>query len=257
MKPTFIITSAINTNVGAYSPLLRIYQTHDTITSILKYYPDAIILLVDGGKDIQETDPNYEAWEALKARCHVSLNMSTNEQIKHLHSNFLDNVPNPHEMGGTTGLTKSVAELTLMASVLDGIKNNDQLAEILNTDRIFKISGRYQLSPLFDRSVYESDLAKSKYVFRQRDVSWMPDAQEAIGTGYGYASRLWSFDTDLLDETITRFNSMIEDCLTISTNHYVDIEHLLFKHFSAANPLEVEHTHLMGTIAPTGAVVYD
>lgn len=243
--------------MGAYTPQLRIFQTHDTITSIQKYYPEALIILVDGGKNIEASDPNYQAWEALKARCHVSLNMSTNEQIKHLHANFLDNVPNRHEMGGTTGLTKSVAELTLMAAVLDGIKNNPQLADILKTDRIFKISGRYQLSPLFDPTVYESDLAKGKYVFRQRDASWMPDAQEAIGTAYGYASRLWSFDTALLDETITRFNSMIEDCLNISSTHYIDIEHLLFKHFWAADPVEVEHTHLMGTIAPTGAVVYD
>ena len=257
MNPTFIITSAINTNVGAYTPLLRIYQTHDTITSIQKYYPEAIILLVDGGKNIEADDANFEAWEALKARCHISLNMSTNDQIKHLHSNFLDNIPNKHEMGGTTGLTKSVAELTLMASVLDGIKNNEKLRPILVTDRVFKISGRYQLSPLFDASVYESDLVKGKYVFRQRDPSWMADAKEAVGTGFGYASRLWSFDISLLDETITRFNSMIEDCLTISSRHYIDIEHLLFKHFSASDPVELEHTHLMGTIAPTGAVIYD
>lgn len=257
MNPTFIITSAINTNVGAYTPLLRIYQTNDTITSIQKYYPDAILLLVDGGKDIVESDPNFEAWEVLKARAHISLNMSTNDQIKHLHSNFLDNIPNKHEMGGTTGLTKSVAELTLMASVLDGIKNNEKLRPILTTDRVFKISGRYQLSPLFDKNIYESPATKGKYVFRQRDVSWMPDAAQTIGTGFGYASRLWSFDTDLLDETITRFNSMIEDCLTISSRHYIDIEHLLFKHFNGSTPVELEHTHLMGTIAPTGAVVYD
>lgn len=257
MNPTFIVTSAINTNVGAYSPQLRIFQTHDTITSIQKYYPDAIILLVDGGKDIKEDDPIFPMWEELKARAHISLNMSTNDQIKHLHKNFLDQVPNKHEMGGTTGLTKSVAELTLMAAVLDGIKTNEQLRPILLTDRIFKISGRYQLSPLFDKSIYESDAVKGKYVFRQRDESWMPDAQTNVGTAYGYASRLWSFDTNQLDETIDRFNSMIEDCLQISTTHYIDIEHLLFKHFSGADPVEVEHTHLMGTIAPTGSVVYD
>jgi hypothetical protein len=257
MKPTFIITSAINASVGAYTPLLRIYQTHDTITSILKYYADATIVLVDGGKEITASDPIHEAWEALKARCHYNLSMSSNEQIKHLHTNFLDRVPNPNEMGGTTGLTKSVAELTLMAAVLDGIKNNDRLKDILNTDRIFKISGRYQLSPLFDPAVYESDLVKGKCVFRQRDASWMPDAQQSIGTGFGFASRLWSFDVSQLDDVIVRFNSMIEDCVTISATHYIDIEHLLFKHFISTEPVEIEHTHLMGTIAPTGAVVYD
>jgi hypothetical protein len=150
-----------------------------------------------------------------------------------------------------------VAELTLMASFLDALKNDPQLEPIKKTDRIFKISGRYQLSPFFDTAVYDNPGAKNKYIFRKRDASWMPDAKEAIGTEYGFASRLWSFDTNLIDDCYDRFETMIEDCLKISATHYVDIEHLLYKHFIDADPLEIEHTHLMGTIAPTGAVVYD
>jgi hypothetical protein len=181
--------------------------------------------------------------------------MAPNEQIQHLHTKFLDNITQKNEMGGTTGLIKSVAELTLMASFLDALKNDPQLEPIKKTDRIFKISGRYQLSPFFDPTVYEN--VSGKYVFRKRDASWMNDAKEAIGTEYGFASRLWSFDTNQLDDVFDRFENMIEDCLKISVNHYVDIEHLLYKHFIDADPVEIEHTHLMGTIAPTGSVVYD
>lgn len=266
MKPTFIITSAIDTNVGVYSPEIRILQTHETINSIQKYYPDAILVLVEGGKHIADFDPSNTTntqselsllWSRLKSRCHVVLNMSSNDQIGHLHSNFLDKMPSKNEMGGTTGLTKTVAELTLMAAVLDAFKTQDNLKPALDVDRIFKISGRYQLSPLFDTSIYESDLVKNKCVFRQRDASWMTDAKEAIGTEFGYASRMWSFDRNQLDAVIDTFDAMIEDCLDISNKHYVDIEHLLFKHFSSTTPVELEHTHLMGTIAPNGVVIYD
>lgn len=256
MRPTFLITSAINTNVGAYTPLLRIYQTHDTINSIQKYYPDAMIVLVDGGKEITEPDLKAQ-WENLGKRCNMFLNMAPNEQIQHLHTKFLDNITQKNEMGGTTGLIKSVAELTLMASFLDALKNDPQLEPIKKTDRIFKISGRYQLSPFFDKDVYENAGAKNKYIFRKRDASWMNDAKEAVGTEFGFASRLWSFDINQLDDVVDRFNTMIEDCLKISATHYVDIEHLLYKHFIDADPLEIDHTHLMGTIAPTGSVIYD
>lgn len=256
MRPTFLITSAINTNVGAYTPLLRIYQTHDTINSIQKYYPDAMIVLIDGGREIVEPDLK-EAWNQLGRRCNMFLNMAPNDQIKHLHTKFLDNIQQKNEMGGTTGLIKSVAELTLMASFLEALKTDPQLEPILKTDRIFKISGRYQLSPFFDTSVYAGPSAKNKYIFKAATPSWMDDAQEALGVDHGFASRLWSFDTSQINDCYERFERMIADCLKISTTHYVDIEHLLYKHFIDADPLTLEYTHLMGTIAPTGAVVYD
>lgn len=253
MKTTWIITSALETTVGVYDTTARILQTHETINSIQKYYPDANIVLVEGGLRI----PEHPLYDRLKARCNVTLNMTGNDQIKHLQENFLSKIENRNEMGGATGITKSVAELTLMASVLDALKNHPDMAPALDAQRIFKISGRYQLSPLFEPAVYEADAVKGHYVFRQRDPSWMTDALQALGTEYGYSSRLWSFDVNQLDDVIERFDNMIEDCLSITQTHYVDMEHLLFKHMSETEPVELEHTHLYGSIAPTGTVIYD
>jgi hypothetical protein len=255
MKPTFIITSAINCEVGAYAPELRILQTHETINTIQKQFgADALIVLVDGGKEIKSGTALYDQMEQLKTRCNVNLILGDNPQIKHLQDNWFSKVPSKHEMGGTTGLTKTVAELTLMSIILNAIKNEAGLKPILDTDRIFKISGRYQLSPFFDKNVYDNN---TSYVFKQRDASWMTDAKEAIGTEFGYASRLWSFPTSKLDEVIDKFTDMLADCAKISNTHYVDIEHLLFKHFNDADPVELDHTHLMGTIGPNGIVIYD
>ena len=255
MKPTFIITSAINCDVGAYAPELRVLQTHETINTIQKQFgADALIVLVDGGKEINPGTALHDQLEQLKARCNVNLILGDNPQIKHLQDNWFSKVPSKHEMGGTTGLTKTVAELTLMSIILNAIKNEEGLKPILDTDRIFKISGRYQLSPFFDKSVYDNN---NSYVFKQRDASWMTDAKETIGTEFGYASRLWSFPTSKLDEVIDKFTDMLTDCAKISNTHYVDIEHLLFKHFNDADPVELDHTHLMGTIGPNGIVIYD
>jgi hypothetical protein len=267
MNSTFIITSAINTSAGIYAPGIRILQTIETINSIQEYYPDARILLVEGGKPIpdpkkEEADPRGDElgllWHALNARCHVSLSMSNNEQIRRLHDQFFDRASNKSEIGGTTGLTKTLAELTLMSVALNALKNHEKLKSArLYANRIFKISGRYQLSPLFDPSVYEKPAAAGKYVFRRRQPSPIPNAEATIGTAHGYSSRLWSFAAELLDETIQHFDRMIADYFAITATDYIDMEHLLFKHIGPGKALELEHTHVYGTIAPNGIMIYD
>ena len=252
MKTTWIISSAINTNVGVYDINARIIQTHETINSIQKFYPDAIFILVDAGNPMPD---DLELFNRLKVRCQAYLNLTGNAQIQHLQSNFLNQMTNKNELGGATGLTKTVAELTIMSAVLDAFENQPDLAPALDVDRIFKISGRYQLSPLFDPAVYET--AAGRYAFRKSDASWMSDAAEAIGTDRSYSSRLWSFSPDQVADLTEKLEHMYQDCMEISMQHYVDIEHLLFKHLYSVNNLELEYTHLFGSIAPTGTLIYD
>lgn len=252
MKPTFIITSAINTNLGPLPPDIRILQTMDTVRSIIKTYPDAMTVLVEGG----DGTPQSQLWPQLRGMVNVFMDLSSNEQIQHLQKNVMSRVNNKFEMGGTSGLAKTVAELTLMINVLDAINNHPELVPIRQVDRIFKISGRYQLSPLFDKSVYEN--AEMKYVFKRRDASWMnAEACKAIGTDHGFSSRLWSFDIGLLDATQERLQAAMEDMIEISTEHYIDLEHLLYKHIGPAQAIELDTTHLFGTLGPNVSLVYD
>jgi hypothetical protein len=250
MKPTFIITSAIVTNMGAFNEESRLLQTLDTIKSIRSKFDNANIILAEGGKSLS----NSKLWQHIRQSVNVFLDLTNNEQIQHLHG-LMDQVGNRHEMGGISGLSKSVAELTLMCNVLDAIKNHNELAPILESDRIFKISGRYQLSPMFDADYY--DQCQGRYVFKRRDVSWMADALEKVGTGHGFNSRLWSFDISLLDQTLERFQDMMADMEEISQTHYIDIEHLLYKHIGPDNAVEVEHTHLFGPLGPNAMIIYD
>lgn len=250
MKTTFIVTSAIETNLGPLPAEVRILQTMDTIRSVRRHYPDANIVLVEGGERV----PSGPLWNNLRGMCNAFMDMTNNEQIQHLQQNVIGKVQNKFEMGGVSGLAKSVAELTLMANVLDAINNHPEMVPARQVDRIFKISGRYQLSPLFDPSVYEDK--SMKYVFKKADPSWMPDAKE-IGLEHSFNSRLWSFDIGLLDQTQTKFGEMLDDMIEISADHYVDVEHLLYKHIGTKNTVEIDTTHLFGTLGPNVTVIYD
>ena len=161
-------------------------------------------------------------------------------------------------MGGIVGLTKSIAELTLMTAVLDGLKNDKQIVEFLSdVDRIFKISGRAQLSPLFVKEVYDKDHVQDKCVFKVKQKSWIDNAQEVIGTEYLYQSRLWSFPANQLDMIMECFENMIKDVMETSTKQYIDVEHLLYKHIGPERSVELEYLHLHCATAPQAALIYD
>lgn len=253
MKTTWIITSAINTNAGIYDVGARILQTHDTINSILRFYPDALLVLVEGGRPMQDSP----AWDTLRKRVNVYMDLTGNPQIQHLHENFLSAAQNRNEMGGLTGLSKTVAEITTLGSALNSMLTDEQLRPLCEVDRVFKISGRYQLSPMFDASVYTMPEAADRFVFHERQPSWIADALNTVGTAYGYNSRFWSLPASRLEYLREVWDIMGEDALEITKTRYIDMEHLLFKHIGPDQSLELEHVHVMGTIAPTGTMIYD
>lgn len=254
MKPLFIITSAIVTDVGIFEPPIRILQTLATIDSIQAKYPDAKFLLVEGGGPLDE---NYELWKTLRGRCHAYINLTDNDQIKQLHERYFRTSKNKNEMGGITGISKTLAETIIMITALNELQNNPELKPLTEVDRVFKISGRYQLSPLFDTAVYDDPAVKGKYVFKKRTPSWMPQAAPITGTEFGFVSRMWSFDIDQLADVIAKYDTIIADCLELTAKTYIDIEHLLYKHIGLDNTVELDYIHLFGSIAPTGTIIYD
>ena len=257
MRPTFIVTSAIDSEVGIFPPDIRILQTHDTVNSIKAAFPDAILVLAEGGNGNTINNPTPQ-FEQLRSRFNVFLDMTANDQIKHIHDNIMAKVSNVTEMGGMSGLSKTIAEITLLHNVFDAIKNHEQLKPILEeSDRIFKFSGRYKLSPLFNPAVYHEPSLQGKYTFRKADKSWIPDAWQKLGIDHFYASRFWSFDTALLDDTMQAFEKMLQDGIDIAEKGYIDVEHLLYKHLDKEKVVEFDHVHFMGAIAPNGMVIYD
>ncbi|MGP0082885.1 MAG: hypothetical protein ACLP0B_04540 [Steroidobacteraceae bacterium] len=252
MKTTWLITSAVSTNVGIYDTMTRIRQTDNTITSIKRFYPDAIIILADGGKQF---DSPHEYFDQLVKRCHLFIDCRNNDDIKNLQNNVFNRNEIRGQMGGISGISKSLSELTIINFALETLKTPTIAASALDVDRVFKISGRYLLSPLFDPTVYKG--VGDKYVFRQRQPSWMKNAPQRIGSDSYFSSRLWSFAPSQLDDTLNIFTNMIKNLGGLRAHSYVDVEHLLFKYFSHKDIHELEYTHVMGTIAPNGTMTYD
>lgn len=254
MNPTFIITSAINTQAGCYPPEIRILQTQETINSIYEFFPDAFTILVDGSNQRLNQQPP-QGWNQLRDRANVFIDMTSNEQIEFLHQEIMDKNPNRTEMGGMNGIAKTMAEITLMLNTFEAIKEHPELDRARASDRIFKISGRYKLSPLFTPGDhYHHD----RYVFKKADASWIPNAQEVVGTDHGFASRFWSFDRLLLDDVMNKYEAMMNDAHAIADQgKYIDIEHLMYKHIGTEKTVQIPFTHCMGTIAPNGLMIYD
>ena len=252
MKTTFIVTSALITKIGIYDLTSRLQQTHQTLDSIYQHFPDAQVMIVDGGEPGLKTI-QHPLLESLKNRVGAFLDLSDDEQIQHLHS---IEIGHQREMGGVSGLIKSMAEMTIFQQALILINEHEKLQPMRDVDRIFKVSGRYQLSPLFDAHAY--DLAQDRYVFKERTASWIPNAKEVVGTDYCYQSRIWSMDRSLLEHTIDKYNDMMQDLQQLAdANHYIDIEHLLYKHLGPERSMELQYVHFMGTIAPNGTMIYD
>jgi hypothetical protein len=252
MKTTFIITSAINTQVGVYDLQTRLLQTHATIDSIYTVFKDANIILVDGGEPGKIQHP---LWEQLRQRVHAYLDLTDNEQLQFLQQNFMK-PERRHEMGGMVGLAKSLCELTIVNETLQVLKSTPEMAHFKDVERVFKISGRYQLSPLWRAEDYSR--TTDKYVFKKSVPSWIPDALNQVGVDRFYSSRFWSFHINQLDQVIEKYQDMIVDIHTVAeANKYLDVEHLLYKHLGPTNSKELDYTHCMGTIAPNGTMIYD
>jgi hypothetical protein len=214
--------------------------------------PGCAVHIGRGGKHLDGPNAYFDE---LKERCNLFMDLRDNGQIQYLHNNVFDQAPTYNKMGGIVGLSKSLSELTLMAAVLNAAKVRGNAADLFVADRTFKISGRYQLSPVFDPGVY-ADMGNC-YAFRRREPSWLEKAMAHIGTGHFFRSRLWSFTPSLLDKTLSTYLLMIQDLKRLGEQHYIDVEHLLFKFFSSESVVELDHVHVMGNIASTGAIVYD
>jgi len=251
MTATFIVTSAIITNMGVYDPLSRMQQTHQTIDSIYKKFPDAKILLVEAG-DIKIREVVDPIWVNLRNRVSAYMDLTDDETLQYLKTLPFNSA---REMGGPAGLIKSMSETVALHRALSTLQGAEGLRDLREVDAIYKLSGRYVLSPLCNpRELYYP----GKYLFKIAEPSWIPNALENIGTDHLYQSRFWGFDARLLDDAVETYERMMVDLESLAEqDKYIDVEHLLFKHFGTAKAVQLQTLHCMGTMAPNGTMIYD
>lgn len=235
-KYAFAVTSAINTKFGVYTTEQRLQQTIDTMRSIKSRVPDArIIVLESGNQKLSD-----EQFKALAMYASFIIDFTSEEDVKQIHSTI-----NNHDI---------VKNVTEMLCFIKFLKLADANKVFEGVERVFKISGRYQLNDNFNIADYEDKAGK--IVVKTKYASQFPF--ETTQIAYQYMTRLWSFDVEMVPSMIDQYTNMLQYCVSrVNAGGYADIEHCLY-HFSEVDKVvEVPTIGVTGNIAPNGMAVED
>jgi hypothetical protein len=238
LKHCFIITSAINTRFGVYTPADRLLQTVITIRSIKQKVPTAKIVLVEmAGIPLTE-----QQTKTLTHEVDVLLDFTDEESVKSMY-NSTDN----------WDVVKNGTEIMVFGAALKMLQDDNEFEGV---DRIHKISGRYVINDMFDHLTYEQSAVVDKIVLSAKRPSQFP--RHMVGQRAQYMSRLWSWPTAMLDDIIKFYGDALEDFSnTVGMGQYIDIEHLLCKLLPEKHIHELQNIGIEGMIGPNGQSVKD
>jgi len=245
MKNIVLLTSAVYTNYGIYKPQERILQTLETAKSAKKYIPGAVVILVDNSKVDVQNDDSPEFNELIDLVDYY-IDNSDDADIQYFHNNVQN-----YDIG------KNAMEAMGMMKALTYISNTDEMkAVIADADRIFKLSGRYQVTDKFDINKFSNDTTQDKFVFKKAQPSWINPQDTGVNTLL--QTRLWSFTPNLLLQTMDIYKNIIETMIRLfNENKYIDNEHAMSKFIPKNQLVELETVGLQGNIAPNGMMIID
>ena len=245
MKNIVLLTSAVYTNYGIYNPQDRIKQTLDTAKSAKKYIPGAVIILVDNSKVDVQNDISPE-FEELLDTVDWYIDNSDDADIQYFHNNVQN-----YDIG------KNAMEAMGLFKAMTYINNDAEMKkEVEDATRIFKLSGRYQVTDKFDITAFDNENTKDKYVFKKAQPSWINPADTGVNTLL--QTRLWSFTPGLFTSTINMYKNIIENMVSMfNSGKYIDNEHSMSKFIPKDKLVELEIVGLVGNIAPNGMMIID
>jgi hypothetical protein len=237
MKNLFILTSALNTKFGVHNNEQRLQQTLDSIASIKKYAPGADILVVEMGG----FPPSPDQIAMIKYDCNYYYNFSEDDSVQGIfHST--DN----------WDIVKNTTEVMVFGNLLKQLVAEDIVSKY---DRIFKMSGRYQLNQHFDPTYYES--VPDRIVVLQRKSSQFPP-QITGNRLFQYMSRLWSWPAADTDKILRAYEQgFLDMAQQIAQGGYFDIEHMLFDYLPAEQVTEIPRVGVQGLLGPNGTAIED
>jgi hypothetical protein len=228
-KNLFIVTSALNANVGVVNSLDRFTQTIETLRNLRAKCPDDIVIFVDGSP----TKPNVEKFKQIEQYANVIISWTDDEDIRRLASNGM----------------KSAVETAMLFKTIVALKQSPDMLRILHqVKRIYKYSSRSLLDENFDASKY--DELFGKYVFKRAMPSWMPEDKKKNITDHLYITRLYSFCPSLIDDYLKTLQKIFENIL----QHDIDTEHAHYLCVDKRYVVEFEKINCSGIVAGTGNV---
>ena len=237
MKSAFIITSALNTKFGVYTAEQRLAQTLDTIASIKRHVPNALIIAVE----LAAISPSLGQYEIMQRVTDHYVDLSKDPNVIAIYNST-----------NNWDVVKSTTEVMGFSNALQSLLSTNALAGI---NRVFKISGRYTLSDEFAATQFEL-LPGRIVVANRRPTQFGPTVTGGISEQY--MSRLWSWPAEETQTVINCYEQgLMHIAQTMSAGGYCDIEHMLFKFLPAELVTEVDRVGVQGNISPNGQPVTD
>ncbi len=214
----WLVTGAINTSWGLIDPHQRYQQTLNTLVSIKRKDPQALVLLLDSSMS-ELTQPQLHE---LHSHCDQMWSVGNRKICKLMNSTCM----------------KGAGEAYMLLLGLNWI-----IQHALTPTRIFKITGRYSLTQEFDVKVHEQE--RHKYVFKTRGThDW--------GTQFLH-TRMWSVCGGMQEHT----RWLIQQSCAHHITHACTIEESLFAHMDLTMLTEFDKIHCEGWIAPWNKLIQD
>lgn len=235
---TVLVTSAINTKFGVFTSAQRIQQTLDTIASIKQRIPNCKIYLLEmTGEPLLD-----EQREQLSTEVTSVLDFTSDPDVIGLYKST-----------NNWDIVKNVTEVMCFNKALKTLQDSNQLHD---SDRVFKVSGRYLLNDQFNIQFYEEYKNKTLMVIGAKKESQFPYAVTLCH--YQFMSRLWSWPTALTTDVIVAYDQILNYMYErLAAGGYADIEHCLYKFLDHSKLIETPVLGLEGSIAPTGVSIKD
>jgi hypothetical protein len=222
----FIVTSALNPNMGILNRQERLEQTIEGLVSLRRKCPDAIVILADGSPEPVER----EKYDSMSQFVNLIVDFSGDREIAQFAS-----------IG-----RKSEAENVLMLKVMMLLKQSANMMRLMHSvSRIYKFSARTVFLDDFDITEHDHF---GKYVFKKRMPTWMGGEVAETFTDL-LITRFFSFCPSLIDD----YSIVCRRNVDVIQNTRVDTEHAHFFNIESDRLVELDKIHCQGVMASTGA----
>ena len=233
IRHCFIVTSAVNSKFGVYSPEERTAQTIATLKNINERVPNAKIVVMECGG----TPPTDDQLKLLVQHSDYLLNFSKDPDVQAIY------------VSDNWDLVKNSTEIMCFARALRECAERGVFADV---DRVHKMSGRYILNNDFNLDIYEQ--YADKIIIGPKYKSQFPF--EITGIELQYMARLWSWPIAQNDRVVQVYDDSLNYIgERVAQGGYADIEHVLYKFLPPELVQEIPLLGVEGSIAPNGAAI--
>jgi hypothetical protein len=258
MKFLFLIGSALKhfqeSEFSAFTEQQRFEQTLETIECVREKAPTSYIILFE----CSYTSISEEHKNILRNKCDLFLDFSDEPVLQAIYQN-IEKRPELITYG------KSLLETRGLLNTLYYIRKHNLFND---SQRVFKLTGRYLLNEYFDINDYKSKFLEERYVIKRYE--YLPQESENYDEkeleniyAYLYGSQgmmvtgLWSFDRMLFNEIIQSLEKAfiyMEKMLQYTAG--TDVEHSLYRFLNKKNIISIPNlglTTIKGMSGENGA----